>query len=120
MKNNAILTKWVFQIVIIMLMLSPKCLTAPDGIGMIFILIKEISLTYLNITIMLRSKTGLLLAGLAAYAAYRYSKMDPTKKKDLVDSIKTKGKDLVDRYVPQNVRDQFNKATHQEETFRPA
>ena len=59
---------------------------------------------------MLRSKTGLLLAGLAAYAAYRYSKMDPEKRKDLVGSLKTKGKDLVDRYVPQDVKDQFSQA----------
>jgi hypothetical protein len=65
---------------------------------------------------MLRSKTGLLLAGLAAYAAYRYSKMDSQKKKDLVDSLKTKGKDLVDRFVPQNVRDQFSDAKHEAQT----
>jgi hypothetical protein len=61
---------------------------------------------------MLRSKTGLLLAGLAAYAAYKYSKMDPEKRSNLMNSLKTKGKDLVDKYVPQDVKDQFSQATN--------
>ena len=70
---------------------------------------------------MLRSKSGLLLAGLAAYAAYRwYSKMDPAKRKDMVDSLKQKSKDLVDKFVPQNVRDQFNEtANTAENAFKP-
>ena len=70
---------------------------------------------------MLRSKSGLLLAGLAAYAAYKwYSKMDPTKKKDMVDNLKQKGKDLVDKFVPQNVRDQFSEtAGKAESAFKP-
>jgi hypothetical protein len=42
---------------------------------------------------MLRNKTGLLLAGLAAFGYYKYSKMTPEQKKNLMD----KGKDLINK-----------------------
>lgn len=42
---------------------------------------------------MLRNKTGLLLAGLAAFGYYKYSKMTPDQKKNLMD----KGKDLLNK-----------------------
>lgn len=42
---------------------------------------------------MLRNKTGLLLAGLAAFGYYKYSKMTPEQKKNLMD----KGKDLLNK-----------------------
>jgi hypothetical protein len=55
-------------------------------------------------------KTGsLLLAGLAAYAYYKYSKMTPEQKKDLTGTIKQKGKDLYDKYVPTEIKDMFEK-----------
>ena len=38
---------------------------------------------------------GLLLAGAAAYGAYRYSKMSPQQKSDL----KQRGKDFLDKQV---------------------
>ncbi len=42
---------------------------------------------------MLRNKTGLLLAGLAAFGYYKYSKMTPEQRKNLMD----KGKDLLNK-----------------------
>ena len=42
---------------------------------------------------MLRNKTGLLLAGLAAFGYYKYSKMSPEEKKNLMN----KGKDLLNK-----------------------
>jgi hypothetical protein len=42
---------------------------------------------------MQRGKLGLLLAAAAAYGVYRYSKMSPEQK----TSLKTKGKDFVDK-----------------------
>lgn len=60
-----------------------------------------------------RSAAPLLLAGLAAFAYYKYSKMTPEKKNDL----KEKGKDLVDKYVPQSVRKFFNKGKNVQEQF---
>ena len=42
----------------------------------------------------------LLLAGLAAYAVYKYSRMSSDEKKTLVNNLKTKGKKIYDRYVP--------------------
>lgn len=55
----------------------------------------------------------LLLAGLAAFAYYKYNKMTPEKKNDL----KEKGKDLLDRYVPQSVKNLFGKRKNAEEQF---
>jgi hypothetical protein len=52
---------------------------------------------------MLQNKTGLLLAGLAAYAAYRYSKMSIEQK----TSLKEKGRKLADRYLPGNLKNIF-------------
>ena len=42
---------------------------------------------------MLRNRTGLLLAGLAAFGYYKYSKMTPEQKNSLV----AKGKDLLNK-----------------------
>ena len=52
-----------------------------------------------------KSSTPLLLAGLAAFAFYKYKKMSPEKKNEL----KEKGKDLVDRYVPDSLKNIFGK-----------
>ena len=52
-----------------------------------------------------KSNAPLLLAGLAAYAYYKFNKMSPEKKNEL----KQKGMDLVDKYVPQNLKDIFSK-----------
>ena len=40
---------------------------------------------------------GILLAGLAAYAAYKYSRMSPEQKKDMTDNLKDQGKKIFDR-----------------------
>jgi hypothetical protein len=42
---------------------------------------------------MLRNKTGLLLAGLAAFGYYKYSKMTPEQKNNLIE----KGKGLLNK-----------------------
>lgn len=42
---------------------------------------------------MLRNKTGLLLAGLAAYGYYRYSKMTPEQKNNIIE----KGKGILNK-----------------------
>jgi hypothetical protein len=49
---------------------------------------------------------GLLLAGAAAYGAYRYSKMSPQQKSDL----KQRGKDFLDKQVG-GVKNMFGKKT---------
>jgi len=51
-----------------------------------------------------RKTTPLLLAGLAAYAYYRYNKMTPDQRKSFVDNIKSKGKQLMDQFKPSNLR----------------
>ena len=53
---------------------------------------------------MFRSKSpaGLLLAGLAAFAWYKYSKMSPEQKKDLVNNLKEKGKKWFGQVMPEN------------------
>ena len=57
---------------------------------------------------MATNKKGLLLAGLAAFAYYKYSKLSPEQKKNLFSDIKEKGKKLMDEYLPSNVRNQFS------------
>ncbi len=48
---------------------------------------------------------GLVLAGLAAYAYYKYSKMSQQEKDSMVSNLKDKGQKLYDEYVPENVKD---------------
>ena len=52
-----------------------------------------------------KSNAPLLLAGLAAFAYYKFNKMSPERKNE----IKQKGMDLVDKYIPQNLKDMFSK-----------
>ena len=53
-----------------------------------------------------KSAATLLLAGLAAFAYYKYSKMTPEKKHGLTE----KGKNLYEKYVPQSVKNMFGKS----------
>lgn len=46
---------------------------------------------------------GLLLAGLAAFAYYKYKKMTPESKKKMVDTLK----DKVSGYIPANIKNMF-------------
>ncbi|MEO6813277.1 MAG: hypothetical protein ABI172_05065 [Ginsengibacter sp.] len=56
-----------------------------------------------------KSSAPLLLAGLAAFAYYKYSKMSPEQKHDLAGSIKEKGRKIYEKYIPQPVKDLFAK-----------
>ena len=58
-------------------------------------------------------RTPMLLAGLAAFAYYKYSQMSPEEKTKLVGKLKEKGKKLVDQLLPPEIKDQF---TPQEDT----
>ena len=52
---------------------------------------------------MLLGKTaGLLLVGLAGYAAYKLSKMSTQEKKDLADNLKNQGKKILGQFMPEN------------------
>ena len=55
-------------------------------------------------------------AGLALFAAYKYSKMSASEKNDLRNSLKEKGKSFADKLVPDNLRTKFNK---DEGNFKP-
>ena len=57
------------------------------------------------------NKSGLLLAGLAAFAYYKYNKMSEDQKRDMVNNLKQKGQKLYDDYVPENVKSMFSKAS---------
>lgn len=54
-------------------------------------------------------KGSLLLAGLAAFAYYKYSKLSPEKKQDLTKNLREKGKQFYDKYVPEDVKNLFGK-----------
>lgn len=55
-------------------------------------------------------KGGIILAALAAFAYYKYSKMSEEQKRNLTNNIKEKGKKMYDQYMPNNVKDMFAKA----------
>jgi hypothetical protein len=67
-----------------------------------------------------RSGGSLLLAGLAAYAYYKYSKMTPEERRRMFDGLKEKGKKLVDEYVPANIKDKFMKQDNSNTAGQPA
>src|SRR5688500_3477500 len=54
-------------------------------------------------------KRGLLLASLAAFAYYRYSKMTEEQKRNLVSGLKEKGKKLYDEYMPTEIKNMLGK-----------
>ncbi|MGB8192663.1 MAG: hypothetical protein WCF67_12125 [Chitinophagaceae bacterium] len=47
-----------------------------------------------------KSPGALLLAGIAAFAYYKYNKMSPDQKKDLVNGLKEKGKKIFGQFIP--------------------
>ena len=49
-------------------------------------------------------KGRLLLAGLAAFAYYKYSRLTQDQKRELADNLKQKGKQLYDRYIPEGLK----------------
>lgn len=58
-------------------------------------------------------KTGaFLLAGLAAFALYRISKMSADDKTRLADNIKDKGRQLMDNLNPRNIKNKFSSAAN--------
>ena len=61
---------------------------------------------------MARGKGGfgtLLLAGAAAFAYYKYSKMSEEQKRNLGNTIKEKGKKFYDENIPENLKSMLNK-----------
>lgn len=62
-------------------------------------------------------KGGLLLAGLAAFAYYKYSKMSEQEKRDLVNNLKEKGQKLYDQYMPEDLKKMFTQKNTDEAQF---
>jgi hypothetical protein len=52
-------------------------------------------------------KGGVILAAIAAFAYYKYSKLTEEEKRDLVNNLKQKGQKLYDQYIPQNLKNKF-------------
>jgi hypothetical protein len=53
-------------------------------------------------------KGGVILAAIAAFAYYKYSKLSEEQKRDLVNNLKQKGQKLYDQYIPQNLKNNFS------------
>ena len=49
-------------------------------------------------------KGSILLAALAAFAYYKYSKLTEEQKRDLMNNLKQKGQKLYDQIVPENLK----------------
>lgn len=58
------------------------------------------------------NKNGLLLAGLAAFAYYKYKKMSPDAKQKMVATLKEK----VTEHVPPNIRNLFGSFLNKQDT----
>ena len=43
---------------------------------------------------------ALIVAGLAAFAYYKYNQLSTKEKKDMVDNLKRQGKKLYEEYIP--------------------
>lgn len=56
---------------------------------------------------------ALLLAGVAAFAYYKYSKMSAEEKQNLVGGLKEKGQKLYDQYAPQELKDMLKGNSNQ-------
>ncbi|HEX5154089.1 MAG TPA: hypothetical protein VFW07_21730 [Parafilimonas sp.] len=52
-------------------------------------------------------KGRLLIAGLAAFAYYKYSRLTRDQKCELADKLKQKGKQLYDQYMPENLKNKI-------------
>ncbi len=52
-------------------------------------------------------KGTLLLAGLAAFAFYKYSKLSREEKRNLGGTIKESGRKFYDRYIPEEIKSVF-------------
>ena len=52
---------------------------------------------------------GLILAGIAAFAYYKYSKLSSQEKENLVGDLKARGQKLYDEYVPEKYKSMFSK-----------
>jgi hypothetical protein len=73
--------------------------------GMIFTLKSRHNCKHLNYNFM---KGGVILAAIAAFAYYKYSKLSEEQKRDLVNNLKQKGQKLYDQYIPQNLKNNFS------------
>ena len=65
-------------------------------------------------------KGGLILAGLAAFAYYKYSKMSPEDRSNLMSGLKEKGQKLYDQYAPAEIKDLFAKKSGSNTTTNSA
>ena len=54
-------------------------------------------------------KRTLILAGLAVFVYYKYSRMSEQQKKNLVVSLKKKSKRLYDEYMPADIKNLFTR-----------
>jgi len=52
-------------------------------------------------------KGRLLLAGLAAFAYYKYSRLTQDQKRELANNVKQKGRQLYDQYMPENLKNKI-------------
>ena len=52
---------------------------------------------------------GLILAGIAAFAYYKYSKLSSQENENLFSDLKTKGQKLYDEYVPEKYKSMISK-----------
>ena len=48
-----------------------------------------------------------LLAGVAAFAYYKYSRLTQDQKRELANNLKQKGRQLYDQYVPENLKNKI-------------
>jgi len=63
---------------------------------------------------------SILLAGAAAFAYYKYSKMSDQQRQDLVNGLKEQGKKFYDEKIPGSIKDMISKKTGAKDGFTHA
>ncbi|MEP6846091.1 MAG: hypothetical protein ABI861_08805 [Panacibacter sp.] len=53
---------------------------------------------------------ALVIGGLAAYAYYRYAKMSVEEKREIVETLKKRGKEMYDEYMPAELKNTIGKS----------
>ena len=67
-----------------------------------------------------KKTSAIILAGAAAFAYYKYSKLSPTEKANMRSTLKEKGNAILGHMMPFGLKNVFSKSDNKSETTSPA
>ena len=66
-----------------------------------------------------KKTSAIILAGVAAFAYYKYSKMSPEEKANMRSTLKEKGTAILDNMMPFGLKNVFSKSGRKSEATSP-